>query len=207
MSAQKHPSPALKNALELGPILGFLAAYVWLRGGTYEIAGTEYDGFIVVTGLFIPVLALANLTLWRLTGRVSRIQLVTLVMVGVFGALTVWLNDERFFKMKSTIVFGLFAVILGIGLMRGQSWFQYVMEGLLPLRDEGWMILTRRLAWFFLAMAAANELIWRSFSTDVYVIWDTFGQAGAMFGFFMAQYRLFEQYQPEEPPGESNRSP
>ena len=190
-----QPSPTLKTVLELGPILAFLAAYVWLRGESYAIGGREYDGFIVVTGMFIPVLAISNITLWRLTGRVSRIQLVTLVMVVVFGALTVWLNDERFFKMKSTIVFGLFGVLLWIGLARGQSWFRYVMEGLLPLTDTGWMILTRRLAWFFIAMAVANEIIWRNFSTDVYVIWDTFGQAGSMFAFFISQYRLFEAHQ------------
>ena len=85
--------------------------------------------------------------------------------------------------------------MLGIGLMRGQSYLKYVMEEMMPLQDEGWMILTRRLAWFFIAMAVANEIIWRNFSTDVYVIWDTFGQAGSMFAFFMSQYRLFEAHQ------------
>lgn len=193
--------PRLKTVLELGPVVAFLIGYVMLRERSFEIGGRDYDGFIVVTGLFIPVLAASNYALWRLMGRVSRIQIVTLVMVVVFGALTVWLNDERFFKMKSTIVFGLFAAILWAGLLRGRSYFQYVMEGVLPLDDAGWMRLTRRLAWFFLVLAAANEVIWRGFSTDVYVIWDTFGQAGAMFAFFMAQTRLIEAHWTGEKPG------
>lgn len=184
----------LKTALELGPIMAFLALYLWLREEQFLIGGQSYDGFIVVTGLFIPVLGLSNWLLYRLMGRISRIQLGTLVMVVVMGGLTVWLNDERFFKMKSTFVFGGFSLLLWIGLARGQSWLAYVMDGLIPISPEGWMILTRRLAWFFLAMALANEAIWRSFSTDIYVIWDTLGQAGAMFGFFMAQWKLIERH-------------
>jgi intracellular septation protein len=184
----------IKTALELGPILAFLALYMWLREESFPVAGREYDGFIVVTGLFIPVLAVSNWLLYRLMGRISRIQIATLVLVVVMGGLTIWLNDERFFKMKSTFVFGGFAGLLWIGLARGQSWLAYVMEGLLPIAPEGWMVLTRRLAWFFLLMAVANEVIWRSFSTDVYVIWDTLGQAGALFAFFMAQSRLIERY-------------
>ena len=182
----------LKAALEFGPVLAFFVGYVALREQVFEIAGRPYEGFIVLTGLFIPVFAIASFLMWKLLGRVSRIQIFTLVMVVVFGTLTVWLNDERFFKMKGTIVFGLIAALLWIGLARGQSWLEYVLEGLLKLRHEGWMILTRRLAWFFAALAVANEIIWRSMSTDIWVTFDTFGQPGAIFVFFMAQARLIE---------------
>lgn len=184
----------LKSALELGPVVAFLIGYMLLRGESYTIGGRAYEGFIVVTALFVPVLAASNYALYRLTGHVSRIQIVTLVMVVVFGGLTVALNDERFFKMKSTLVFGLFAAILGIGLARGRSWLEYVMEGLMPLRHAGWMALTRRLAWFFAAMALANEAIWRTQSTDTFVFWDTFGQTGALFVFFLSQSKLMERH-------------
>lgn len=199
MGTQPGIDPKLKSALELGPVLAFVVAYALLRGESYEIAGRAYDGFVVVTGLFVPVMAAASFALWRLAGRVSRIQITTLVLVVVFGALTVWLNDERFFKMKSTIVFGLFAAILFVGLARGRSYLEYVMEGLMPLRHEGWMRLTRRLAWFFAALAVVNEAIWRTQSTDVYVLFDTFGQTGAMFGFFLSQSRLIETHWDDGP--------
>ena len=116
------------------------------------------------------------------------------MMVIVFGGLTVWLTDARFFNMKSTIAFGIFSALLWIGLARGQSWLKFVLDGAMPLTDEGWMLLTRRLALFFLALAAANELIWRNFSTDVFVAWDTFGQMGAMMAFFLAQVGLLKKY-------------
>ncbi|MEM8553390.1 MAG: inner membrane-spanning protein YciB [Pseudomonadota bacterium] len=188
----------IKQALDIGPVLLFVAGYLVLRERSFVIAGTEYEGFVVVTALFIPILFATNYLLWKITGKVSRMQILTLVLVIVFGGLTVALNDERFFKMKSTLAFGIFSLLLWIGLWRGQSWLEYILDGAMPLSHEGWMILTRRLAWFFLAVAVANEIIWRSFSTDVFVAWDTFGQMAAMMAFFVSQVGLMKQYGEED---------
>ena len=121
-------------------------------------------------------------------------QIFVAVMVVVFGGLTAWFNDERFFKMKTTIVYGTFAVILGAGLMRGKSLLQWVMAEALPMKPEGWMILTRRLCGFFFALALTNELVWRLFSTETWVTFKTFGLTLAMFGFFMAQAKVLDRY-------------
>jgi intracellular septation protein len=194
MADDNDTRAGLRQALDIGPVLAFVAGYIWLRDETVTVGGHDYEGFVIVTALFIPILMASSYALYRLTGKVSRMQIVTLVMVLVFGGLTVWLNDERFFKMKSTIAFGIFAGLLGIGLLRGQSWLKFVLDGALPLTDAGWMLLTRRLALFFVVMAAANELIWRNFSTDIFVAWDTFGQMGAMMAFFLAQVGLLKKY-------------
>ncbi len=200
--ADQGGQSGLRQALDLGPVLAFIAGYVWLRDETVTVLGRDYEGFIVVTAAFIPVLLASNFALWKLTGRVSRMQIVTLVFVVVFGGLTVWLNDERFFKMKSTIVFGIFSALLWIGIARGRSWLEFALDGALPLTHAGWMILTRRLAWFLLAMAAANEVIWRTLSTDAFVAWDTFGQMAAMFAFFLSQAGLIKRHGDESAPGE-----
>lgn len=191
---EKPVAPVVKIALELGPVFLFFVGYISTRDQTYVIADTEYTAFILLTAAFIPVMALATFILWRLSGRLSKMQLVTLIMVVVFGGLTVWLNDDRFFKMKPTAIYGIFAALLGIGLLRGQSWLQLVMEGALPLTHEGWVVLTKRLALMFLAMACANEVVWRNFSTDMWVNFRTFGLPIALFGFFLLQARLFERY-------------
>ena len=192
--SDKHINPGLKSALELGPVAAFFVGYLYLKDRSIEVAGTEYSGFIVATALFIPVLLASIAVLWRLTGKLSKMQVVTAVLVLVFGGLTVWLNDERFFKMRPTIVFGLFAVILGVGLLRGRSYLAWVMEDLMPLTSEGWMILTRRLAWFFAGLSAANEVIWRNFSEEIWVYSDTFGQPLAIFAFFMLQAGLLNRH-------------
>lgn len=192
--ADKTLSPGVKLALDIGPILAFFTGYVLLRERMFTIAGTEYSGFIVVTAAFIPILALTTLLIWRLTGKVSKMQIMTLVLVVIFGGLTVWLNDERFFKMKPTMIYGIFAGILGVGLLRGQSYLQLVMEEVLPMTRTGWMILTRRVAGFFVALAILNEVIWRNFSTDAWVNFKTFGLTIGVFLFFMAQSKLFQTH-------------
>lgn len=192
--ADRNVNSGLKTALELGPVLAFFVAYLWLKDEQFTIAGTAYDGFIVVTAGFIPVFLLAMAALWWLTGHLSRMQVITAVLIIVFGGLSVWFNDPRFFKMKPTIIYLIFGGLLGVGLLRGQSWLQYVMDGLMPLTHAGWMILTRRLALFFLGLAVLNELIWRTMSEEAWVYFKTFGLTAAIFLFFIAQGRLFRTH-------------
>lgn len=194
MSTGRQINPMVKTALEFGPVLLFFVAYLRMKDNTYTIGGTEYAGFIVVTALFIPVLILATGALWALTGKLSRMQVATVVLVIVFGGLSVWLNDERFFKIKPTMIYLLFGGMLGVGLLRGQSYLKYVMEEMMPLQDAGWMILTRRLMLCFFGLALANELVWRLFSTETWVYFKTFGMTAITMAFFMTQGKLFETY-------------
>ncbi len=198
MSGEKI-NPLVRLGLDLGPVIAFFVAYSLFGERTAQIGGAEYSGFVIVTAGFIPLLALSMWLLWRLTGRLSAMQVMTLVLVVVFGGLTVWLNDERFFKMKPTIIYLLFGGVLGAGLLRGQSYLQLVMAEAIPLRREGWMILTRRMCVLFLGLAALNEAVWRTMSTEAWVTFKTFGLTAAVFVFFIAQGRLFETYKPEQP--------
>ncbi|MEM9247062.1 MAG: inner membrane-spanning protein YciB [Pseudomonadota bacterium] len=178
---ERPVNPILRQVLELGPPIGFFAAYLYLREETFVIGGTEYDGFIVAAAGFVPLLLLTMAILWRLTGKLSRLQAVTAFLVVVFGGLTVWFNDESFFKMKTTIVYALLAALLGIGLLRGKSWLAWVMGDLMPMEHEGWMKLTRRLALGFAVLAVANEIVWRTMSTDTWVKIETFAFPIALF--------------------------
>jgi len=199
--SEKKINPVLKQVLELGPPLAFFAVYVLLKGQKFTIGGTEYSGFIVAAALFVPVLLAAMAVLWRLTGRLSRMQVVTVVLVVFFGGLTVWFNDERFFKIKTTLVYGLFAAVLGIGLLQGRSYLAWVMAEFLPMADEGWMKLTRRLTLFFAGLAAANEAVWRTMSTDAWVKIETFGFPVLMFAFLWSQIVMLQKYLIEEEDG------
>ncbi len=207
MTAEKTArkiNPILKLVLELGPVLLFFIGYSRMKDTTITLWGGEYQGFFLMTAAFIPLMILTTGILWGLTGRLSKMQIATLVLVVVMGGLSLWLHDERFFKMKPTLLYLMFAILLGIGLLRGESWLRYAMEEALPMLPEGWMILTRRLCAFFFALAIANEAIWRLMSTDAWVNFKTFGLPAALFAFFMAQGRLIQKYGIEEPEAGDN---
>ena len=187
-------NPILKHVLELGPVLAFFGFYILFRDHVFTVGGREYTGFIVATALFVPILLAATGALWALTGRLSKMQVVTAVLVVVFGGLSVFFNDERFFKMKPSIIYALFAAILGAGLLRGESYLRSVMGEVVPMDDAGWMILTRRVAVLFAALTVANEVIWRTMSTDTWVNFKTFGLPVITVAFFLMQGRLIERH-------------
>ncbi len=194
MMSQDKINPLLKTVLELGPIVAFFVAYLLLKDNVYTIGGRAYDGFILVTAGFIPLVLITTTALWRLTGKLSKMQVVTLLLVIVFGGMSVWLNDDRFFKMKPTLIYLIFGAILGLGLLRGRSYLQSVMDETMPLQREGWLILTRRLMMLFFVLAIANEAVWRLMSTEAWVYFKTFGLSAAVFGFFITQGRVFSEY-------------
>jgi len=202
--AQKPINPILKQVLELGPTLMFFLIYLRIRDDTFAIAGRDYSGFIVATLIFVPILLIAMTILWALTRQLSRMQIFTAFMVIFFGGLTAWFNDERFFKIKTTIVYGCFAAILGLGLLQGRSYLQWIMGELLPMEREGWMILTRRLTAMFVGLALANELIWRTQSTDLWVKLETFALPAALMLFLWVQIMALQRYliEEEKPPAE-----
>ncbi|MEM5519989.1 inner membrane-spanning protein YciB [Sulfitobacter sp. AS59] len=198
MTEKRQINPLLKSALEFGPVLIFFVAYLRYKDDVFTVWGTEYSGFILITAAFVPLLIAATGALWALTGKISRMQVATVILVTLFGGLSVWLNDERFFKMKPTAIYLLFGGLLAIGLARGQSYLKYVMEEMMPLQDAGWMILTKRLMFCFFGLALANEVIWRFASTETWVYFKTFGLTAAVFAFFMAQGKLFQTYSIEQ---------
>ena len=202
--AEKKINPVLKQVLELGPTLAFFLLYLRIRDETYTWGGTEYSGFIVAALVFVPILLVAMAILWMLTGKLSRMQVFTAFMVIFFGGLTAWFNDERFFKMKTSIVYGCMGALLGIGLLRGQSYLQYVMEEFLPMEREGWMMFTRNLCLMFFALAVANEVIWRTQSTDLWVKLETFAFPAVLFVFLWVQIIALQKYLIEEPEAEQD---
>jgi intracellular septation protein len=201
--AERKINPVLKQALELGPTLVFFLIYMWIKDESFAIGGVQYSGFIVAAVVMVPLLLASIAALWWLTGTLSRMQIFVAVMVILFGGLTAWFNDERFFKMKTTIVYGTFAVILGAGLLRGVSLLQWVMAEALPMKAEGWMILTRRLALMFAALAIANEVIWRTQSTELWVKLETFAMPAALFIFLMVQITMLSRFMIEPPDDKS----
>jgi len=171
-------NPLLKLVLELGPLMVFFFANArgeWL-GQKFPIL-TDFGGPIfIATGLFMAATVISLAVSWLLVRRLPVMPLVSGVVVIVFGALTLYLQDDVFIKMKPTIVNTLFGAVLLGGLAFGKSLLGYVFDEAFRLDAEGWRKLTLRWGLFFLFLAVVNEVVWRNFSTDFWVafkVWAT----------------------------------
>lgn len=184
----------IKPVLEFGPLILFFGVFMLYRGREVVLWGETYSGFIVATLAFIPAMILSTLIQWRITGKLAPMQVATLVLVIVFGGMSVWLNDPAFFKFKPTLIYLLFAAILGTGLILRRNWLGAVMSEALPMDEAGWRKLTFRMALFFLALAVANELIWRNMSETTWVYFKTFGLPVLIFVFLLGNAGLYRAH-------------
>ncbi len=197
--AMKEPKAWVLQVLEWGPLLLFFAVFMLNRGSDVALWGQTYTPLVFATLVFIPALALATLIRWRITGKLSPMQIATLVLVAVFGGLSVWLNDPRFFKIKPTIIYLLFAGLLGFSYATGRNWLQAVLSEALPMDAEGWRKLTLRMALMFLGLAIANEIVWRSMSETAWVYFKTFGMPVLIFVFLLGNAGLYRAHALPDP--------
>ncbi len=178
---ESEQSVATKLVVELGPLLVFFgmnAAY----------------GIFAGTGAFMVATVLSLGFAWWRYHKVPVMPLVSAVIVLVFGGLTLYLHDETFIKLKPTIVYTMFAVLLLGGLVTGKPVLALLFGPVFNLTDEGWRKLTVRWAVFFIAMAVLNEFVWRNVSTDTWVSFKAFGFLPITFLFAVAQVPLMQRY-------------
>jgi intracellular septation protein len=185
VDAKPQMPPALKLLVEMGPLIAFFVANAW--GGIFWATGV----YMVAAGVALGVS-------WAMTRRVAMVPIVTLGFVVAFGALTLYLADETFIKVKVSIINALFGAILLTGLVMGRPLLKLAFGEALNLDAEGWRKLTIRWALFFFAMAMLNEFVWRTFSTDAWVNFKVFGLLPLTVLFALAQIRLMQRHMVEE---------
>ena len=192
---KKEEHTPTKSILEFVPLVTFFLAYYYFPNSN-NLTGEELsvEKIIFATKVFVPILLFASLLSYLILRTISKMSLITALLVIFFGALTIWFRDPTFIKMKPTIIYLSFASILIIGLMRNKSLLQSLMGSTLALEERGWIILTKRIIIFFISLAFLNELVWRYFGQDQWVNFKTFGMPILSLLFFAFQYRLFQKH-------------
>ncbi len=161
--------------------------------GVFFIAYLGYDLLTATAALMAATVVALALAL-AIERRVPLLPLITAGVIGVFGGLTLWLQDDTFIKLKPTIVQALMSATLLGGLLFGRALLKPVMGKTWPMDEEGWRRLTFRFGIFFAAMAVLNEIVWRTQSTDLWVTFKVFGLAGLTFAFGMCQMPLLNRH-------------
>lgn len=201
-NAKPKVNPVLKLALELGPLVLFF--FVNARGKTiiesYGLAGIFPEPIFLATGVFMVAMLVSLAVSWVMTRHLAVMPLITGVVVMVMGGLTLWLQDDTFIKVKPTIVNVFFGAVLLIGLAFGRSLLAYVFDAAFALDAEGWKKLTWRWGLFFFVLAALNEIVWRTQTTDFWVAFKVWGIMPITMIFAMAQLPLMQRHmiEPQE---------
>ena len=177
------PHPGWSLAIDYGPLLVFFLAF-------------KFGGIFAATGAFMVAIVVAILlSRWKLS-RISPMLWLSAVLVLGFGGLTLWLHDPVLIRYKATAVYVLLSSLLFIGLLRGKPLLKYVLEaGYDGLSDRGWMILSRNWAFFFAALAVANQvLIYLKVSDNTYVNVKVWGFIAATFIFALANIPVLTKH-------------
>ena len=180
--ARRKVNPGLKFALEMGPLVLFF------------LANWKY-GIFPATGVLMAGVVVALAASWALTKHLPVMPVVTAIAVLVFGGLTFFFDNELFIKVKPTIVNSLFGAILLGALAFGKPLLPLVLDSVLQLTDKGWRALTLRWGVFFFVLAAINEIVWRTQTTDFWVSFKVFGIMPLTLIFALAQVPLILKHE------------
>ncbi len=181
MTEKTQLNPFLKLALDLGPLVLFF------------IANARFHIF-VATAVFMAAVVIALGVSYAMTRHLPLMPLVSAIIVLVFGGLTLFLHDETFIKLKPTIIYLLFGGVLGWGLVFDKPLLATLFGQMYQLTDAGWRKLTLSWLMFFLALAALNEIVWRTQTTDFWVNFKVFAVVPLTFLFAALQYPLLTKY-------------
>ncbi|MDR3326055.1 MAG: septation protein IspZ [Rhodospirillaceae bacterium] len=171
----------LKSMVDYSPLIVFLI--------TFEIK----DLMTATVALIITTLVMI-ITSLILIRHLPLTILINTIIIGIFGCLTLWFNDETFIKIKPTIIYSLFALILSSSVLLGKPLLKTMLSKSLSFNDKiVWNSMTIRFAIFFMVMAITNEIIRRSFTTEIWILWKVPGSLSIVFLFIVFQIGLIRR--------------
>ena len=184
--AGTNERPGRKFLLDLGPLAVFFAAN-YITGD-----------FMLAVKILVGTTVIALAAGWMLERRVSMMALVGCVAVAFFGGLSVYFDNDLFIKIKPTVLTCLLAAVIAGGRLLGRNPLGAIMGSQIRMRDAGW----RAISWIWVAMflttALANEIAWRSLSTDDWVTFKVFGITGISLIFTVISVPIMTRHQIEE---------
>jgi intracellular septation protein len=173
----------MKQLFEFFPLIVFFAVY-------YK---SDKDLYLSIAAVIIATI-ISLIALYVKERKVSTMMLVSTIILIIFGGLSLFLKNEMFFKMKPTIINALFAVILiGSSLMK-KPVLKYLLNSSMQLSEQGWSLMNKMWANFFIFLAILNEIVWRTQSTDTWVNFKVFGIMGITIVFTIVQIPLLKKH-------------
>jgi intracellular septation protein len=177
---------------DLGPSLVFFITYQVVNRSDPD------NAIFIATAAFVPFAIAAFAYGWLKERRIAPIPAVTTVIVLGFAALALWLKDDIFIKMRSTILYVLFGTVLLVSVAARRNILKTVLEGAIDLPEEVWRQLALRAGLFYLVLAILNEAVWRTQPEPSWVLYNSFGDVALSLLFWVAQAPLLMKHMPKE---------
>jgi intracellular septation protein len=202
MTDKPQLNPFLKLALDIGPLILFFLANsrpalftpLLAKFLPAEVIAGERGGIFAATAVFMIAVVVALAVSYALTRKLPIMPVVTVIIVLVLGAATLYFQNETFIKLKPTFIYVLFGATLIGGYLFDKPFLQIVFDSVYHLDAAGWRKLTVRWALFFFALAALNEIVWRTQTTDMWVNFKVFGVIPLIFIFTALQLPLMQKH-------------
>lgn len=165
----------MKLLLDFFPVLAFFVAY------------KAFDIYVATSVLIVTFLG-QFLFDWRRNGKINKMHLTSLVLVLIFGGITLLLRDEKFIQWKPTVVNWLFAAAFLLApVFTEKTLVQRLMEKTVSLPPAMWAQLNSMWVLFFLLSGAANLYVVYNYDEETWVNFKLFGMLGLTFVFILLQ--------------------
>ncbi|HEX8263512.1 MAG TPA: septation protein A [Allosphingosinicella sp.] len=195
VAEKKEPSVFGRLMIDLGPLLVFFLV-------NFLAPVPDVLRIFYATGAFMAAMIVAMMLSYLRYRHISPLLWFSGIMVVILGGVTIWLHNDVFIKMKPTVYYLFIASLLGFGLMTGRNLLKMVLGAAYPgLSEQGWRLLTRNWAVFFVVMALVNEAVWRSSSTSFWIGFKLWGFLPATFLFAIANVPMLMKHGMQLEPG------
>jgi intracellular septation protein len=195
VTEKKEPSVLGRLLIDLGPLLVFFLV-------NFLASVPDVLKIFYATGAFMAAMIVAMMVSYLRYRHISPLLWFSGIMVVILGGVTIWLHNDVFIKMKPTVYYVFIASLLGFGLATGRNLLKMVLGAAYPgLSEQGWKLLTRNWAIFFLAMAVVNELVWRNSTTSFWIGFKLWGFLPATFLFAIANVPMLMKHGMQLEPG------
>ncbi|NGN97084.1 septation protein A [Grimontia sp. S25] len=175
----------MKQLLDFIPLIIFFALY------------KMYDIYTATGALIVATIIQVAVT-WVLYKKVEKMQIVTAVLVAVFGGMTLFFQDDNFIKWKVTIVYTLFAIGLTISQVLGKPLIKGMLGKEITLPDNVWRNINSAWVGFFAALAVLNVYVAYQMPLDVWVNFKVFGLLALTLAFTMVSGVYIYKHMPKE---------
>ena len=110
--------------------------------------------------------------------KLAPTQWLSLILVVVFGGLTIWLNDRSFLMLKKTILPWTMASAIGVMQLMGKNGLKLLLGGEVTLPDEVWRKISFAWMFFFFFLGAVNLAVAYPFTAEREAFWVQFSLWG-----------------------------